>query len=90
MTKNKTSSGPLFKVTLRVGAEQVAESSSDDVTEAVLALSPQSRINGRCYFSLFSQGKTSTVVRNSLMAKRILSNPLMALMTGRALVMQLK
>lgn len=79
---------PTYTMTLKVGPDTYT-SSADDVTEALLGLKPV-KISNRTVFELTHDGMKSILMRNVPMAKRIISNRMTALMTGRALVMLLK
>ena len=79
---------PTYTVSLTIG-EDTYEASSDDITEAILGLKP-SKISNRVLFSLEHDGMKSKVMRTVPACRRIISNRMTALLTGRALLMLLK
>ncbi len=82
-TKNKE-----YKITAVIGNE-VYTAASEDIAEAILSLKPR-KISSRVKFTLDYDGKTSSLLKNVLFARKYLTNRFSAMIFGRNLITLLK
>lgn len=87
-SKKQVKKLPTYTVSLKYGDKTFTES-SDDLTEAILALKP-GRVNNRVVFTLEHDGKKSEVMKTVFVTRRVLANRLAATLLGRYLVMRLR